>query len=97
MFLNEPSQLAQLVAAEAPSISQQNRREPELRLAFRLFDMDMRWLAILATPEVEPIAGNAQDGWHLEESTLRSAEKQGLGWHGGGVRRLDAVNGRFRR
>lgn len=78
MLLNESSQLAELVAAEPAGIRKQNRREPELRVAFRLLDMDMRGLAILSAPEVEPVPGNTQDGWHVEESTPRSAEKQGV-------------------
>ena len=71
MLLKQPSQLAEFMTAEATGIRKQYRREPELRVAFRLLHMDVRWLAILSTPEVEPEPGNTKDGWHVEEFTLR--------------------------
>ena len=73
VLLDQPPQLAQLPATESTSVRQSDGCEPELGVALRLVDMDVRRLAVLPTSEEESVATDAQDGRHTGQFTPRAA------------------------
>jgi hypothetical protein len=70
VFLHQPQEFCQLVAAE-PTITRQPRRvEPELRIALRLLNVNVRRLIAFAAEEEEPITALPQ---HLGHTPILTA------------------------
>jgi hypothetical protein len=66
VLLDEPADLTEFVAPEASRISERDRRQPELGVAFGLIHVDVRRLSVLSAPEEEPVAADAEQGRHTE-------------------------------
>jgi hypothetical protein len=73
IFDDDLPDLRQLMVAEASIVGQGGRLEPELRIAARMGNMDMWWLASFETVEKEPVATYSQDGRHLTSLPHRAS------------------------
>jgi hypothetical protein len=61
---NERVKLAPLRSSKTARFCQGHRFQPKLRVAFRLFNVDVTWLSSFSAEKKEPKAANPQNLWH---------------------------------
>lgn len=63
MLFNQLVKLAQFPATKPVIDSEPNGLQPKLRVAFRLFDVNMSRFVTFVAEQEEPISTAAKDGW----------------------------------
>jgi len=64
VLANYAQYLGNLVRAKAPAMNQGNGRQPELRIAFGLLDVNVGWLRSFQAEEEKSVARDAEYGRH---------------------------------
>jgi len=63
MYFDESPNLIDLIRPEPATVLQTNRTQPKLGDSIFAFDMDMRWLKLIARIKEEAVGTDFQDIW----------------------------------